>query len=74
MIMYKLNQLFTSGTWLVKQGKEEEFVREWKEFADWSVQNNLGSDKPYLLEDINNPKYYISFGPWPDKVIVAHQE
>lgn len=64
--MYNLNQLFTSGSWLVKEGKQGDFIREWEAFANWSVQNKLGSGAPYLLQNINNPRYFISFGPWPD--------
>ena len=64
--MYKLNQLFTSGIWVAKEGKEKNFVREWEAFANWSVRDKLGSGAPYLLQDINNPRCFISFGPWPD--------
>ena len=64
--MYNLNQLFTSGIWLAKKGKEGDFVREWKAFANWSVRKKLGSEAPYLLQNISNPRYFISFGPWPD--------
>ena len=64
--MYNLNQLFTSGSWLAKESKEKDFIREWKAFADWSVRKKLGSGAPYLLQNINNPRHFISFGPWPD--------
>lgn len=63
--MYNLNQLFTSGNWLVKGGKEKDFIGEWKAFANWS-REKLGSGSPYLLQNINNPRYFISFGSWPD--------
>ena len=69
--MYNLNQLFTSGIWLAKEGKEEDFVREWGVFADWSIRKKLGSGEPYLLQDINNPRYFISFGPWPDLATIG---
>ncbi|OGE11150.1 hypothetical protein A3A60_03520 [Candidatus Curtissbacteria bacterium RIFCSPLOWO2_01_FULL_42_26] len=68
--MYNLNQLFTSGIWVTKEGKEKDFVKEWEAFANWSVRNKLGSQTPYLLQDINNPRYSISFGPWPDLAII----
>ena len=64
--MYTLDQLFTFGNWFVKLGKEEDFKKEWKEFADWSIRNKLGSNTPYLLQDITNVRHFISFGPWPD--------
>jgi len=64
--MYTLDQLFTFGNWFVKLGKEEDFKKEWKEFADWSIRNKLGSNTPYLLQDITNARHFISFGPWPD--------
>ena len=64
--MYNLNQIFTSAIWLIKEDKEEAFIREWAAFANWSVRNKLGSGTPYLLQNINNLRYFLSFGPWPD--------
>ncbi len=63
--MYELEQIFTSGSWFAKKGREADFIKEWQAFADWAQENNLGSGNPYLLQDLNNPQHFISFGPWP---------
>jgi heme-degrading monooxygenase HmoA len=63
--MYDLNQIFAAGNWFAKEGKEEEFKAAWKTFADWSGRNRHGSGTPYLLHNLNNPRHFISFGPWP---------
>jgi len=42
---------------------EDEFVRRWGEWADWSHRQGLGAH-PRLLRDVESPGTYISFGPW----------
>lgn len=59
-------QLFTSGTWRVKQGKESEFVETWQTFADWTSQNQPGPGEGVLLQDEGAPERFVSFGPWED--------
>lgn len=56
--------LYTLGIWKVKPGYEQEFIKEWTEFAHWTDKNMPGPGKAYLLQDEKNPLRFISFGPW----------
>jgi quinol monooxygenase YgiN len=53
--------VYTSGVWLVKEGREEEFARRWQESAD-----NLALDFPdvkfMLFRDRENPRRFVSLG------------
>jgi len=60
--MDKSNQAFTSGIWIVKQGKEKEFIKEWKEFAEWS--RKIDNAPAHLLQDTENPARFVSVGKW----------
>lgn len=63
----KKKEIYTLGKWTVKPGLEDEFIREWSTFADWTAKNVPGTGTGYLLRDENNPLKFISFGPWTDK-------
>src|SRR5262249_25170181 len=54
---------YTHTTWRVKPGQEEEFVRRWAEWAEWSHRQGLG-DSARLLRDVERPGTFISFAPW----------
>ena len=56
-------ETYTHTTWRVKPGMEDEFVRRWGEWADWSHRQGLGAHAR-LLRDVESPGTYISFGPW----------
>jgi heme-degrading monooxygenase HmoA len=56
---------YTSTTWIVKPGQEDEFVRRWTEFAEWSAGQGL-ADPAMLLRDVDEPTRFVSFGPWED--------
>lgn len=53
--------MYTSGTWIVKSGKEEEFARRWQESADQAVLQNPGVTFR-LLRDVENPRRFVSVG------------
>src|SRR4029079_16206921 len=54
---------YTHTTWHVKPGSEEEFVRRWGEWADWTRRQGLVEDA-LLLQDTEDPRRFVSFGPW----------
>jgi heme-degrading monooxygenase HmoA len=58
------NQRFTMGIWLVKSEKEDDFVTAWGDFAKHVLNQNLGAEEVYLLQDIQQPRRFISIGPW----------
>lgn len=54
---------YTHTVWRVKPGREDEFVRRWRDWVDWSHREGL--DAPaLLLRDVESPQTFISFGPW----------
>lgn len=62
--MLPVGQLFTAGIWLVKEGKEAEFIAEWSRFADWTSKSHLGAGTAHLLQDAADARRFLSFGPW----------
>jgi quinol monooxygenase YgiN len=53
--------VYTTGTWIVKAGREEEFARRWQESVDSVSLENPGISFK-LLRDRENPRRYLSFG------------
>jgi heme-degrading monooxygenase HmoA len=64
MMTKVVNQPYTSGDWLVKSGQEDSFVKAWAELAQWTSENVEGSGKPHLIQEVANPRHFVSFGPW----------
>jgi quinol monooxygenase YgiN len=53
--------VYTSGVWVVKKGREEEFARRWQESSDRLALDFPGV-KFMLLRDRENPQRFISLG------------
>jgi len=53
--------VYTSGVWIVKEGREDEFARRWQESAD-NLALNVPGVKFTLLRDRENPRRFISLG------------
>ena len=58
-----MTETYTSGVWIVKDGEEEDFVREWSDFVDWA-SGFAGSGTFRLVRDLDHPGTYMSFAPW----------
>ena len=57
--------IFGVGTFIVKPGKEDEFLSAWKEFANWtSNQFKNARSGAYLMQDIDNPQMFMVTGTW----------
>ena len=69
--MNKPHQPYTLGIWTVKEGKEQDFIAEWDRFANWTAKNQPGARDAYLVQDLNDPKQFISFGPWDNSEAIA---
>jgi heme-degrading monooxygenase HmoA len=54
---------YTHTSWIVKEGRESEFVERWNEWADWTRRQGLAS-RALLLRDVDDPRHFVSFGPW----------
>ena len=62
--------VWSSGTWTVRHGHEDEFVAAWREFASWSAAQFPGA-RAWLLRDRDRPNVFVSVGPWPSDDAVA---
>jgi heme-degrading monooxygenase HmoA len=61
---------YTHTTWHVGDGNQEEFVRRWAEWAEWSRRQGLVEDA-LLLRDTEDPQRFVSFGPWESVAAIA---
>lgn len=61
--------VYTLGIWLVKPGREDDFVRVWQEMARRTEEAFPGR-KAVLLRDRDVRNRFISTGPWdsPEQV------
>jgi heme-degrading monooxygenase HmoA len=61
-----MGQLYTHGRWLVKKGRQERFQAAWQEMADWTNAeiNGAVAGEARLLQDLDDPALFFSFGPW----------
>jgi quinol monooxygenase YgiN len=64
--MTKIGQPYTSGNWIVKDGKVEEFVARWTEFTEWSHAKAPGGQTFLLIRENADPRHFVSFGAWED--------
>jgi quinol monooxygenase YgiN len=51
--------MYTSGVWIVRKGREDDFARRWQESAD-SVSLGYPDVTFRLFRDHENPQRYIS--------------
>src|SRR5438309_8094729 len=59
--MIATDTVYASGTWIVTKGREEEFVRRWTEFLQWtrSTFGELGTAQ--LIRDEETAGHFVSF-------------
>jgi len=53
--------VYTSGVWIVKKGREDDFARRWQESAD-SVSLDFPDVTFRLMRDRENPQRFVSLG------------
>jgi len=63
--------IYTSGDWLVKPGREEEFIDAWRDLAEWTAAETTQGTRAVLLHDRDEPALFRSFGPWDSDEQVA---
>ncbi len=56
--------IYALALWSVKPGKEAEFIRAWEAFAQWTGEHQPGAGDGWLLQDLEHPNRFLSFGPW----------
>jgi heme-degrading monooxygenase HmoA len=55
--------VFTLGIWTVKEGREDEFVRAWRDLAE-RTKEDFPDETATLLCDREQRNRFVSFGPW----------
>lgn len=65
-----MGEVWTHGKWVVKPGREDDFIRAWSALGDWTIATYPGA-AGRLLRDPEQPNVFISFGPWPDRTAAA---
>lgn len=58
--------VYTLGDWVIAEGSEDEFVEAWSELVDWTMDEIPGGTFAKLLRDSDDPRRFVSFGPWRD--------
>lgn len=58
------DEIYTLGSWRVKEGKEDEFVEAWKALGAYfrGLPNPPGQGT--LLQSVDDSRQFYSFGPW----------
>jgi quinol monooxygenase YgiN len=64
-------ELYTLGEWTARPGREDDLVAAWQDLAEWTADHVGGSGWAKLLRDHDQPRRFISFGPWQDADAVA---
>jgi quinol monooxygenase YgiN len=53
-----------SGDWHVRPGSEDEFVKRWTEFLDWTRASARGFRGARLIRDTEDGSHFLSFAEW----------
>ena len=59
------------NVWIVKEGREDEFVARWQALAQWTIDEGIGASHATLVRDSANLRRFVSFGPWGSEEAVA---
>lgn len=57
---------YTLADWRVRPGNEAEFLRVWKDELAPAFSAVSSSARGTLIQSLENPLHYYSFGPWDD--------
>ena len=58
------DEIYTLGAWRVKNGKQSEFVEEWKALGRYFRSLPQPPGEGTLLQSVDDPQQFYSFGPW----------
>jgi heme-degrading monooxygenase HmoA len=62
--MIATDTVYASGNWVVTEGREEEFVRRWTEFLQWTRASFAELGSAHLIRDEETPGHFVSFATW----------
>jgi heme-degrading monooxygenase HmoA len=55
---------FSIAIWLIKAGREAEFIAAWQDFATWTSDIKVGALGGTLVQDSEDPRKFICFWPF----------
>lgn len=58
---------YASGNWLVKQGKETEFIATWRAWLEWSRVHAQGLRWAKLMRSADDPRRFVSISAWENE-------
>ena len=61
-----MTDMYASGNWMVTEGKEAEFVSRWTGWLEWTRDTASGFIRASLLQDVQDPRHFVSVGEWED--------
>jgi hypothetical protein len=59
------DRYYTLGVWRAKKGREKEFIDAWQELGTAFFSLPTPSGTGTLLQSLEDPEQFYSFGPWP---------
>ena len=57
-------QYYTLAPWRVREGKQDEFVEAWRDLGEVFLALPKPPGKGTLLQSVDDPQQFYSFGPW----------
>lgn len=63
-----MSEVFASGSWHVKDGKEAEFVEAWSALLRMTAGEHTAFIGATLIQDKHDPRHFVSFARWADEV------
>lgn len=61
-----MSNCFSTTSWQVKDGKQEEFVVRWTTFLNWTRESQAGFNAAQLVADEADRQSFLSVGEWRD--------
>lgn len=60
--------VYASGQWYVEAGREDEFIRRWRDYVGWGQSAHAeGFERARLLRDEEDDSHFVSFLEWDDE-------
>jgi len=60
------DRMYTQANWKVKPGNEDRFLKTWDKMKAALAEEGRGPLWGSLIQNVEDPKHYISFALWPD--------
>ena len=64
-----MSEIYTTGVWRPKPGREREFVEAWTTFAGWAA-TMPGAGTLRLARDAGDPGRFVSLARWQNEDVV----